>query len=155
MLVYRDLRETDLGELRKMKLRRADLLEVFDMFGVEKSPGEVLIEAVLLSSCVKVIEEDEFGIICVWGVQPYGPEYGIIWAVGTTRMYRNQLALIKFAKRQLKALRKQYTRLFNYISTRNTRTIQWLEWMGFHVHRDVKMTFETTQPFYLFTIEGE
>jgi len=69
--------------------------------------------------------------VCMFGVAK--PNY--IWLVGTTDIHKyDKLFLVK-SKKILKKLFKKHSILENYVEQKNTRSVQWLEWLGFHMEK--------------------
>lgn len=65
------------------------------------------------------------------------PNY--IWLVGTTDIHKyDKLFLIK-SRKILKDLLEKHPILENYVEQKNTRSVQWLSWLGFHMEIPERM----------------
>jgi hypothetical protein len=73
--------------------------------------------------------------VCMFGVA----ESNYIWLVGTDDVDKyNKLFLVK-SKRFLNKMLKKYSRLENYVEQKNTRSVQWLGWLGFNMEKPEPM----------------
>jgi hypothetical protein len=79
------------------------------------------------------------------------PNY--IWLVGTTDIHKyDKLFLIK-SRKILKELMEKHSILENYVQAKNTRSVQWLAWLGFNMEQPEPMGVNN-ELFCHFWLEG-
>jgi hypothetical protein len=79
------------------------------------------------------------------------PNY--IWLVGTTDIHKyDKLFLIK-SRKILKKLMEKHPILENYVELKNTRSVQWLAWLGFNMEQPEPMGVNN-ELFCHFWLEG-
>ena len=94
---------------------------------------------------------------CMWGVvheSLIGP-MGTPWMVGTTLLDQYAKTFLRRCKKTLVDMFEDYQHLENYVDARNTRTIQWLKWLGFTVHKEPEEYGILRLPFHKFTMRKE
>lgn len=124
MIKFRDAVEADIKALLTLDLRTEDRRELEAMSGMGSNLA-------LLSTCysslwVKVALDSE-GIVTVFGLT----EQGNPWMVGTDRMWKYPMTVMKAGKKYIQECLDEFGGLWNYVDYRNTRHILWLMKMGF------------------------
>lgn len=56
---------------------------------------------------------------------------GIIWLAGTCEIEKNPKRFLRKSCDVLSVIEQGYSRLYNYVDARNTKTVSWLKWLGF------------------------
>lgn len=115
-------------------LREADRDEVRASHGAQVDLVRVVRQSVELSSHVFAAERDG-RLIALWGFVPLSllTGVGVPWALGTDEMFRIGPSLTRLAKASLRLMAPVYPTLRNYVDARNTRSVAWLERIGFEI----------------------
>ena len=95
--------------------------------------------------------------VCMWGVvrPSWLIDIGTPWMVGSTLLDVHAMKFLRRCRRPLLALFEGYDRLENYVDARNTRSIQWLKFMGFNVDEEPVEYGVEKMPFHRFWKERE
>jgi len=131
------------------KLRQADLDECLASHGVN---GD---QAILLSynnSTVTYVAEIDGVVICMFGVVKYA-DGGYPWLLGTDLMSTIPVTFLKQSRKYIYGFLKEFKHLENYVDARNSLSIQWLKWLGFHME-DPKPYGMNQELFHRFTLGG-
>lgn len=132
-------------------MREADRREVFASsgFGAESA----------LRASFNASEECYVGLVddvpvCIFGVVRASllSRKGIPWMLGTPDLETHAMTLLRVSRRVMKAWKTRFDRLENHVDARNTKSIQWLRWLGFTIH-DAKPYGVFGHPFHHFTYE--
>jgi hypothetical protein len=136
------------------------LLRDADRQEVEASAGIGNVEAAIHHSiasswrCWSGRADGELG--CVFGVAPLSALSGIgaPWLLGTTVMDANPRAVIRRSPRYIRPMLELFPHLMNMVDVRNTRSIQWLRWLGFRIHEQPQPFGPYGMPFLRFEMRG-
>jgi len=60
-----------------------------------------------------------------------GPEWSIVWMLGTDGLTTNRIWLLRRTLVWVDRLKQMYGRIYNWEDTRNEDHIRWLKWCGF------------------------
>lgn len=73
--------------------------------------------------------------VCIFGVTPQDGPYkvGIIWLLATDDFHMHTKKFARDCKRVFTEVIRGYGYLFNYIHSENTKSIEWLKWLGFEI----------------------
>lgn len=74
-------------------------------------------------------------VVCMFGVNPCGDGVGVVWLLGTDEFDNYSKMFVLRCKRVFKQVIKGYDYLFNYVYEKNIKSVNWIEWLGFTVHR--------------------
>ena len=112
-------------------LRKADRDEVMSATG--KDPDIALIDAWKTSVFRWAILLDGI-VIGVFGVSETSvKDIGVPWLLGTDKMKEIKISFVRQCKIYIDSMLDRFDRLINYVDARNTDSIKWLRWCGFHV----------------------
>ena len=67
----------------------------------------------------------------------FGVDDGIIWLIGTDEISNHPISFYRVSKKIFPLLCEGYDSLCNYVDTRNTLSLRWLQWLGFHVGENI------------------
>lgn len=113
-------------------MREIDRIEMDDLMGV--TPAEALIKTpnIMTNSWILQIDDKP---ICIFGVTPRKDDkrLGVIWLLGTNDFDENAKTIAFLSKHVLEQLISAYDYVFNYVHSKNKKSIRWLKWMGFRV----------------------
>lgn len=114
-------------------LREADQRELRAVHGDAVDFRALLRTAVLASADVCVLKTDDEEPVAVVGVAPVSllGGQGSPWALGTERVDDFPREVVRLGRVMVARWAAQYDQLFNYVDTRNTRSIRWLRGLGF------------------------
>ena len=70
------------------------------------------------------------------GVQKESIFSACVWMLLTTRVYEHKIEFLRFSKRKLEELLKDYNELHNLTLKKNTLHIEWLKWLGAEFEED-------------------
>lgn len=84
----------------------------------------------------------------IWGVAKCGEDIGSPWLLATDAILKIKKTFLMKCKPDIDRMQQEYKKLFNYVHINNKLAQQWLEWLGFDLHREP--TGENGD-FYLFT----
>lgn len=90
--------------------------------------------------------------VCMFGIvqESLVGNVGVPWMVGTKKLDEVALTFLRRCKAPLREAMNRYDRLVNFVDARNTRTIKWLEWIGFKVEKEAKPYGFLNLPFHRF-----
>lgn len=80
-------------------------------------------------------------IVCMFGVTPV-KEFqgvGVIWMLATAEFDKHAMVFAVNCKKVVKKMIKGYEFVFNYVHTKNTKSVEWLKWLGFVMHDPAPM----------------
>lgn len=148
-LIY--LKPTD-EILGALKLRPEDAQEIMTGHGVEH-PFTGLKQAVEDSiQALAIMIEETHEIAAVFGV---GRPAGRIWMVGSDFITRHPLIFVRTAKHILSSLFEEFDFLYNWIDSRNTLHMRWLESEGFNFDRTRSVTLNGVPFVYFYKYKEE
>lgn len=129
-----EMKTVTLDELRQMKLRHSDVLEIEATSGVD--PSEVLELSVGVSDWWSALVDPVDGIVAVFGVAPSrlgGSLQGIgcPWLLASDAFYKHKHAVCRLALRLVKRMHKTYPVLFQFVDARHEAALEWVLWLGF------------------------
>lgn len=116
-------------------LRAADRAELLAMHG----PGSDMVallhqSAGITPGLTAMLAADTGEPLCVFGVAPIpGTLAGCPWMLGTDRAQRFGRELVVHGRAYVERWAKEFTSLQNFVHAENTRSIRWLQALGFHV----------------------
>lgn len=58
---------------------------------------------------------------------------GQIWMLGTSEVDKHKKAVLKISKEQVQQFREEFEYLYNFVDARHTKSIRWLQWLGFEL----------------------
>jgi hypothetical protein len=92
--------------------------------------------------------------VCMFGVTPVSllGRSGTPWMVGTRRLDRHALSLIRHSHEAVRLMRSAYDSMANVVDARNTAAIRWLRWIGFTVEDKTTIYGPDRLPFHRFTM---
>lgn len=128
--------EIDIQALLAVGLRDADILECKRLFGRE--PRLSLWDGYLYSDICFAAEEGG-EVFAVGGVMTKSllSGGGIAWLLGTDKLESVWYAFARESRRVAEELTREYGVLENFVDASNTKSIRWLEWLGFHIEEPV------------------
>jgi hypothetical protein len=135
-------------------LRADDFREVEASSGVGKV-GETIRASIAASwSCWTARADGELG--CIFGVSPLSALGGIgaPWLLGTDVMDANPRAVMRRSPRYIRPMLGLFPHLMNVVDERNTRSIEWLKWLGFQVHEQSIPYGPKKMPFLFFEMRA-
>lgn len=116
----------DVAEL-STQLRQDDINEL-KALGYE--PLEGLLKSFIGSTVCKSVFID--GVLsAMFGIQKISKGWGVIWMLGSDRLFLVPMSMIKVSKRVINNFLGEYDVIFNLIDTRNTSHVKWLKILGF------------------------
>jgi hypothetical protein len=119
------------------------------------SNGSDLVRTLALSiaySEVAIVALEDGVPIAMWGIVRC-PEGGVIWLVGSDRMYSYKRSLFVDTRTWLGKIIRYYGSLFNYVHIKNTVTLRWLERLGFTRGGIVENYGQGDEPFIRMTLK--
>jgi hypothetical protein len=112
------------------KVRRDDRHEVMAAYGypVEELLGRCVAKSEL--AWAGMVDDE---VACIFGVVGASllSETGYPWLVGTDLIEAHAKAFLRRNKKMVAVMLERFPRLENYVDVRNTKSIQWLTWLGF------------------------
>jgi hypothetical protein len=94
----------------------------------------------LLGRCVEQAELAWSGLVndevaCIFGVTGVSviSETGIPWMIGTDLIDKHAKAFLRRNRPIVATMLTRYPYLKNYVDVRNTKAIEWLQWLGFKI----------------------
>lgn len=157
MLINRDFDFLkDVYDVLYMELRESDIKELKDSTG--NSPKESLSFIINNTDILRVFEDPYGRIVGVYGIADIETDTqiaGNIFMLGTDDLEKYYpIEFLRISKREIESFMEDYDVLFNYVSSENKVSINWLKWLGFKVYEDKEVYFENHRvPFYLFKLE--
>lgn len=148
MPTLRQPRPTDAAAI---KLREMDAMEVRASSG--RTPEDALRNALQHRGKAWVVEH-EGKPIAAFGVAHYDdyPWLGCPWLLASDELEKHPQFIARTSKRLLQEITEGLDLLINYVHQDNTKSIQWLEWLGFSMgERSVR----GGEPFIEFTMEKD
>lgn len=135
-----NLRDADCEELWASHLKKPEAALIY---GVEKSQ-------VVMTGCA----DDE--PVVIWGCvrEGYFPNIGVPWMLASKELERPEVAIrfLRMCREPLVEFFKEYDILMNYVDARNTVSIRWLKYMGFHVKKETRPYGALGMPFRKFSM---
>lgn len=77
-----------------------------------------------------------------------------IWLVGTKDIHKYETVFLIKSRKILKKILEKHPMLENYVEAKNTRSVQWLSWLGFEMD-EPERTGANNELFIYFWITGE
>ncbi|MCT4536299.1 hypothetical protein [Halodesulfovibrio sp.] len=136
------------------RLRKADYDEVWAAHG--HNPDEVLVACALYSTKLWCAEVDD-AVAAVFGVapSPYVEGEGQPWMLGSDVITAVPRAFVQCPLEIIPQMQKLFPVLRNMVDARNTKSIRWLERMGFCITQETVPHGPFGMPFYEFCKEEE
>lgn len=105
-------------------------LDALDGSTVRKALDET--ENLLENSQVWEVEGE---MVCMFGVTPLqdDDEVGVIWMLATTEFEQYSMMFAARCKKVVEKMLSGYEYVFNYVHSKNVKSIRWLKWLGFHI----------------------
>lgn len=126
-IIIRNARRSDIG-LFKDRICESDRVEIMSSHG--HTPESALIYSIEKTIYCKVAENGE--PICIFGINPDSllGEKAIVWMLSTDKLKEAKIKFFRESKKYITELLEWYPLLYNYVDARNTKSIQWLRWLG-------------------------
>lgn len=93
-----------------------------------------------LALTLNVTEKPMMGLvggepICIFGISSRSRLSGVghPWLVGTPAIDNTPVLFLRRSREVFEDIAMGYRYLYNYVDTRNTHSIRWLEWLGFQI----------------------
>ncbi|TPQ24938.1 hypothetical protein C2U68_17320 [Methylomonas koyamae] len=105
-----------------------------DLQAMAADARQALTQSIKLSPagfCYAVEYDGELLCICGCGALTLISPVGFPWLVGTPALDRHAVKLTRLSRRGIKTMLERWPTLCNYIDCRNTRTLAWLQRLGF------------------------
>ena len=135
-ITIRAPRNTDAATLQ---LREIDRLEVWAMN--RQTPQAALEKAFKVSDKCWVVEQ-QGKPIAAFGVAPFAEGIGCPWLLAADEAEAIPLTFLRTTKRYLAELAADYDQLMNFVHQENTKSQQWLEWLGFTLGYSIEVNGE-------------
>lgn len=131
-----ELKTVALSELRKMKLRDSDILEIAATSGAD--PADVLAMSVEVSDWWSALVDPVDGLVAVFGVAPSRlggplPGIGCPWLLASDAFYKHKHAVCRLGLKLIARMHKTYPVLYQFIDVRHEAALEWVLWLGFEV----------------------
>lgn len=153
--------DADYEELMySFKLRESDYAELEAYSG--NNPYHTMLDSIHACKDPCCIVDDAGKIICVFGINDYmyfdvglnkvvKTKLGIPWLLASEKFTKHALYIARHAKKVFRETFKKHIGLFNFVDSRNTKSIRFLKALGFTVEFDFKMPFADDKVnFYMF-----
>ena len=113
-------------------MRRCDVDEIMASHGVR--PLDALEHVVEYSDIARVGRADG-EIVCMFGVRAFTmlSDKAAIWMLGTDLMDKHSIRFLRENAAELADISKEFVLIENWCDARNTKTLRWLEWLGFKI----------------------
>lgn len=73
-------------------------------------------------------------LVCMFGITPCEDDkMGVIWMLATEEFHKYSKLFAVKSKKVILGLVEKYEYVFNFVYGKNTKSIKWLEWVGFHI----------------------
>ena len=117
----------DVGHIAK-HMRASDVHEIFA--SDHKTPEQALKEGMEKSIYVRTIQNSV--PIAVFGICPTHilGDKATIWCLGTDDIDKMKITFLRHNKEYLDEMLSYYPRLENFVHSKNTKSIQWLRFLG-------------------------
>lgn len=121
----------DIEEVASL-LRDVDRDEINDACGSDPLPA--LMGSLTVGQEVRCLRANG-AAVCVYGMtlNQHTPGHGYLWLVGTDLVDVHWRHFLRLGRQQLNELTAGLTHAENWSSVRNSKTIAWLEWLGFTI----------------------
>lgn len=95
-------------------------------------------------------------VACLYGAaQPkYFVPIAYPWFRGSVRMKGHERAFLRRSKEHVAAIAAYYGELRNLVDARNTKAVNWLEWLGFRVDEGLNYLPGNPTPFRFYVLKG-
>lgn len=98
--------------------------------------------------------EYENKVMCIFGVNPIGHQRGIIWMLATEFFEDKFMIFASGCKNVFEDMIAPFNYVFNYVYSKNEKSINWLGWLGFKIH-DAIPVGPYNEKFHLFDMWNE
>lgn len=139
-------------EFLKDKLRRQDIDEVWA--SNHHTPEEAL-KISLNDSLVCFTLEDNGVPVAMFGLSPQSifVNEAVIWMLSSDRLYKMKTKFLRNCKKVINVFFQYYPYLYNFVDTRNKKTIRWLKYLGAKISEPENYGSENL-PFHYFCFQG-
>lgn len=148
------VRESRLEDATVMapNLRGDDLSELVAALGPSVVPEDVLRASIRYSDDPRtvLVDGEPAAIFGVVDMGETNPSVGSIWLMGTPVILDIRREFLRQCRAQLAMQESTYDILTNFVDSRNTVHIKWLQWLGFSIIRKEENYGEGSQTFYEF-----
>ena len=132
-LEIRPITPSDYPAIDRMLLRKCDYNEIAASDPSKSVPDIVKMCARLPHTEIGLIDGKPMGMVGSVP-EPQNPKFGIIWSFGSNEAYDHMDWLTSFAKAKVQEWLKEFPAgIGNWIDTRNTMNIKWLQGLGFTI----------------------
>lgn len=135
-----------------LQFREADVAEVLASTGL--TPRESLELSLTDKDEAYVMLNSAKEVFGAFGVGAALPIFGTPWMLATDEILKHQKTLLRLSRKKVAEWVEQYGFLVNFVDSRNTASIKWLEWLGFEVDCHKAYCHDPEVPFYMFC-QGE
>lgn len=111
-----------------------DIME-FAMLGIS-DPVERICRGIENSVCGWTALEGDDEPLCIGGVGP-GAGIGVLWMVSQPGLERHKKFFLRESRARLPELLERFPRLITIVSCEYTKSLRWLEWLGFDVSQEI------------------
>lgn len=135
------------------RLRASDIQEIAACSG--RDPDVALLDSWRRSEYSRAfVLEGKTILIFGVGRQSLISDTGVPWLLGSKEMDSRQVGneVGRWSRYYVDEMKSKFSRLENWIDTRQRRSIRWLKWCGFHVERSNPFGV-LDLPFHLFWME--
>lgn len=135
------MKTVSLSELRQMKLRDSDVLEIAATSGAD--PAVVLELSIGVSDWWYALVDPVDGPVAVFGVAPSRlggplPGIGCPWFLASDAFRKHKHAVCRRAIKLIARMHEQYPVLYQFVDTRHEAAIEWMLWLGFEAGQAVE-----------------
>ncbi len=126
------IRELEPDDIPKFceNVRQCDIDEIKASCGL--SPEQVLNSTLYFHGLSALLSIDG-DMVCVFGVTDLLDSRGVPWIIATNNIKKYPKSFIKASDQIFPLLIEDFEYLENYVDTRNTTSIRWLERLGFEI----------------------
>lgn len=143
------LRRAELADADALapRLREEDLQEILAADG--RSPVIVLREGIASSDPCWAVSNTGDLLVALFGVIPDSRDsrQGKIWLLGAPALLEQPLSVSRLSRCWVEELQQRYPVLWNYVDSRNTVHVRWLERCGFKIIRRIEEFGVERRPF--------
>lgn len=128
------IRAAELADANRLDVCLDDAFEVFTWSG--RTPVEALTRAITLCPMAWTAEmthaDGTTSILAVFGCGPTEtPGVGCPWLLSSVASRSIPMSFLRATQRHIKTMHQEFHTLINYVHSHNSKSIQWLQWLGF------------------------
>jgi len=108
-------------------MRHADVEEIWASHNA--TPLEALNRGIMFSKpCLTALWKEK--PVAMFGVTPMKAGNAIVWFLGTDVVDKHRVCFCKMSRFIMKKFYEIYPTMYNWVDVRNTKSIEWLKWLG-------------------------